>query len=269
VRRSIAVLLCVLCIGTPSLPAAGQIQQRPTPGPTTGGSNRDRDGVVLVNPGGNLQGTPTSTRDSSLQDETVLWQRVIVNVLTETCWYWTRTDYPGGIPPAVQAAADLQSAQALAFNQCLNSPPGPPPPTPGEIAEPFVRNIPLPVPNPEIDPGYNITGLLAYLETKSTTSHAVNGTTVLGPISVTARGAYYVNWGDGTPEQGPFTFEGEPYPRGRITHLYENEGLYNVTVREAWTADWNLGGDSGTVTGLQTAATIPLEVRELQAVRQR
>jgi hypothetical protein len=40
-------------------------------------------------------------------------------------------------------------------------------------------------------------------------------------------------------------------------------------VREAWSADWRLGGDSGTVPGLQTQASIPLEVRQLQAVRLR
>ncbi len=142
--------------------------------------------------------------------------------------------------------------------------------TPAEVAEPFVRTIPLPAPRPRIPPGHAITGLPAYLETRGSLTHRVGpAPTELGPIEVRATGAYYVDWGDGTPEEGPFPFEGEPYPAGRIVHTYRHTGTYTVTVREAWSAEWRLGGDSGTVPGLQTQASVPLEVRQLQAVRLR
>ncbi|HEV2767872.1 MAG TPA: PKD domain-containing protein [Acidimicrobiales bacterium] len=142
--------------------------------------------------------------------------------------------------------------------------------TPAEVAEPFVRTIPMPTPRPRIPPGHAITGLPAYLETRGTLSHRVGPEpTELGPIEVHATGAYYVDWGDGSPEEGPFSFEGEAYPTGRIVHTYRDTGTYTVTVRVAWSADWRLGGDSGTVPGLRTQASIPLEVRQLQAVRLR
>lgn len=142
--------------------------------------------------------------------------------------------------------------------------------SPAQVAEPFVRTIPLPAPRPRIPPGHAITGLPAFLETRGTLTHRVGpAPTELGPIEVHATGAYYVDWGDGSPEEGPFPFEGEPYPSGRIVHTYRDTGTYIVSVREAWSADWRLGGDSGTVPGLQTEASIPLEVRQLQAVRLR
>jgi hypothetical protein len=142
--------------------------------------------------------------------------------------------------------------------------------TPAEVAEPFVRTIPMPVPDPRIPPGHAITGLPAYLETRGTLSHRVGpAATALGPIEVHATGAYYVDWGDGSPEEGPFGFEGAAYPTGRILHTYRDTGTYTVAVRVAWSADWRLGGDSGTVPGLRTEASIPLEVRQLQAVRLR
>jgi hypothetical protein len=40
-----------------------------------------------------------------------------------------------------------------------------------------------------------------------------------------------------------------------------------VTVRETWTASWELGGAVGTLGGLVTTAAVPdLAVRQIQAV---
>jgi hypothetical protein len=144
-------------------------------------------------------------------------------------------------------------------------------PTPAQVAEAFLREIPLPAPAPRIAPdGTAITGLAAFLETNGTLSHAMGpGSTPLGPIVVEATSVYWVDWGDGTPEAGPFAFEGEAYPTGRIWHGYRNRGDYTVTVRQAWTAEWSLGAESGTVGGLQTEASIALDVDEIQAVIRR
>ena len=144
-------------------------------------------------------------------------------------------------------------------------------PNPDQVAAAFLRQIPLPPPEPRIAPdGQAITGLAAYLETNGTLAHRVGpSTTELGPIVVEARSVYWVDWGDGSPEAGPFAFEGEAYPTGRIHHGYRYRGDYVVTVRQAWTAQWRLGADSRTVDGLVTEATVPVHVDEVQAVIRR
>ena len=144
-------------------------------------------------------------------------------------------------------------------------------PSPAQVAEAFLRQIPLPPPEPRIAPdGQAIAGLAAYLETNGSLAHRVGpSTTELGPIVVEASSVYWVDWGDGSPEAGPFAFEGEAYPTGRIFHGYRNRGDYVVTVRQAWTAEWRLGAESGTVDGLVTEASVPVDVDEVQAVIRR
>ncbi len=143
--------------------------------------------------------------------------------------------------------------------------------TPAQVAEAFLRTVPLPVPAPAIAPdGQAVTGLAAFLETNGTLTHAIGPEdTPLGPVSVEATGVYFVDWGDGSPEAGPFAFEGEAYPTGRIFHHYRWTGEYTVTLRTSWSATWRLGRDSGTVEGLSTETTASVEVFEVQAVIRR
>jgi hypothetical protein len=87
-------------------------------------------------------------------------------------------------------------------------------PTPAEVAEAFVREIPLPVPEPRIAPnGTAITGLAAYLETNGTLSHAVETSpTPLGPIQVEATSVYWVDWGTAAPRPAPSPSRARPTP---------------------------------------------------------
>lgn len=137
---------------------------------------------------------------------------------------------------------------------------------PGPLIDPvtlafqFWRTIPLPVPKPAIPPGYAITGKTSYLVTHGTTAPAnYVDQTPLGQLTITAAGTYEVNWGDSYQPgwQGPYAEEGQPYPNGQITHTYDYVGTYTVRVREQWTATWRLAGATGTLTGLQTTATVP------------
>jgi hypothetical protein len=145
-----------------------------------------------------------------------------------------------------------------------------PPIDPAALAVEFWQTIPLPVPRPSIPPGYAITGKPAYLVTGGTVAPArYQRPTPLGPLVITARGSYLVDWGDGTLPTwtGPYVQEGAPYPNGNIFHTYDNTGPVTVIVREVWMATWALGPAHGALNALQTTATIPaFPVSQLQAV---
>ncbi len=141
--------------------------------------------------------------------------------------------------------------------------------SPAEYASRFWRDVPLPKPGPYIAPGRAITGKLAYLETRGQLSHTFTGDTPIGPMSITATGRYYVDWGDGTTT-GPHDGEGGPWPDGRITHQYTDVGVYDVVVTERWTATWRLGPASGSLNELRTTGRIDdFPVEQIQAVRYR
>ncbi|MCA1704708.1 MAG: hypothetical protein LC808_16165 [Actinobacteria bacterium] len=126
--------------------------------------------------------------------------------------------------------------------------------------------MPLPRPEPSIAPGRAITGKLAFLETRGEISHIYTNDTAFGPLILNATGSYTVNWGDGETS-GPHSFEGKPWPDGRITHDYLNVGFYDIVVTERWTATWQFGGESGVLRTLQTTGRIEdFPVEQLQAV---
>ena len=139
--------------------------------------------------------------------------------------------------------------------------------TPETVAVRYWQDVPLPTPEPHIAPGRAITGMLAYLETRGTTSHTfTEPNTPFGPLTITATGAYYVDWGDGT-NTGPHSQEGGPWPDGTITHEYIHIGTYDVVVTERWTATWSFGSQSGTLDELRTVGRIDdFPVQQIQAV---
>lgn len=145
-----------------------------------------------------------------------------------------------------------------------------PPVNPTFVARRFVEELTLPAPRPHIAPGYAVTGMRSYLETRGDLRpRPFTATTPLGPIEVTAVAHYLVDWGDGTPAER-FEVEGGPWPEGRITHTYAHTGTYDVVVTAVWTAAWRVGSTEGSFTDLRTQGRIEdFEARQVQAVRNR
>lgn len=146
------------------------------------------------------------------------------------------------------------------------------PSDPSEAVDPVVfavafwRQVKLPDPKPYIAPGWAITGKYAYLETRGERRKTYTSDTPFGPLELVASGRYTVDWGDGE-RGGPYDFEGEPWPDGRITHTYINVGTYTIRVREDWSATWRIGDAGGTLSGLRTEASIDnFRVQQIQVV---
>lgn len=145
--------------------------------------------------------------------------------------------------------------------------------TPVAAAEDFVRRIPLPEPRLQIDPGFALTGLPAYLVIDGQGSFAVDEDLAgWGTMRVDLRPIRFeVDWGDGTLETIADGRTGAGHggdPAQQIEHVYRwADGDTVVTVRSDWEADWQVGGFAGTVAGLGIDAALSLPVREYRAVR--
>jgi hypothetical protein len=127
------------------------------------------------------------------------------------------------------------------------------------------EEVELPKPRPYIAPGWAITGMKSYLETRGQLTHTFNKDTPIGPLQINSTGGYYVDWGDGT-KTGPHRTEGGPWPDGQITHTYIDVGTYEV-VTEEWSASWSLGPASGDLTGQRTVGRIDnFRVEQIQVV---
>jgi hypothetical protein len=93
-------------------------------------------------------------------------------------------------------------------------------------------------------------------------------------VTIEAGSTYDIDWGDGTTLTG-VTSQGGPYPNGDLRHSYQVVQTDNtVSVTQRWTARWTATGNGQTVSGvidaddtLYTSAALPLEIRQIQAVR--
>jgi len=178
-----------------------------------------------------------------------------------------------GDPEGSEAAENEMRALRLlgTYPPCSNSPVPPRGATSPGVAAALAweRQVQLPQPGLHIAPGWAITGKAAYLEVTGP-RELVHDDEALGyPISIEATSTLDVDWGDGTVERG-ISRRGGPWPAGDITHVYTHIGTYTVTVTQRWTATWRVGNQRGVIADrLLTSASLPIEARQLQAVRNR
>ena len=187
-----------------------------------------------------------------------------------SCIRMRRQAYPTVV--AAAAAEDAQNAlwrlAAASFPLCQRTPV--PEATPAAQAAEFWRVVGedlLPKPAPRIAPGYMLAGKLAYLEAGTVPTAAFEHPTPAGVLRIEARAEGWVDWGDGSPLDGPYDDPGGPWPHGTITHYWTDVGHYDVRVIQRWTGRWVLGTESGELAGLETEGVIDdFAVEELQAV---
>ena len=231
------------------------------------------EGGVVIETGGSNNSGGHSHGPLPDPADVLHWPDLRVEPGVGWCIYWHRIDvYPGAATSARAAEAERRWLMLLgSYPMCPRT--ARPPTvraTPQVVAREVVEEIDLPVPAPSIAPGFALTGKPAYLETGTTLDPpTVERPTELGTITVTPRGVYVVDWGDGTPPER-HAVEGGPWPDGRISHVYTRTGRYDVVVAVEWTAQWVVAGVPGTLDGLRTEATVAgFEARQLQAVRDR
>ena len=132
-------------------------------------------------------------------------------------------------------------------------------PKPTTISQELIRSSitkELPPPYPSMDPGYGVVGLASYLSTRARLEDALQARLPAGSVRALAQGTLTVNWGDGSPNDGPTTATGGPWPLGDIRHEYA-PGCYTVTVTVTWVVRYDAAGRSGTLSGIQTSGAIP------------
>lgn len=162
--------------------------------------------------------------------------------------HWAQLD---ATPPAAEPVSNIN--------------PGGPPQIVLDTIWNWTHQTTVATPNPHVQAGKGIPGLLTYLETGMNLHLNETITSPAGPLHITGTATLTINWGDGETQTG-ITTPGAPYPDGQLTHHYPNSGDYDITVTANWTIHYNLAGTIGVIP-LQTTGTLPaFPVRTLRAV---
>lgn len=154
-------------------------------------------------------------------------------------------------------------------------------PLPVELVRDLVREPVvdlLPRPEPELPPGYALTGMPAYLVTHHDLTYQRPEPLILEfqgtrlAVDVTGQATMYVDWGDGTGEHA-YTRPGRPYPDGEVRRAYAHKGTTQLTIVDEWTLDYTVRADGQTIIEDQIPpfrlppVTHDLDIRELRATR--
>ena len=136
----------------------------------------------------------------------------------------------------------------------------------------FWRTKPVPVMELEIDPGWAITGLRAFLETgaESVPATVLSVPTPVGTAQLDITANYVVDWGDGSAIES-YAHMGGPWPDGRISHVFTDAEDVTVAATQVWSGTWRVtdgaaAGASGVLPELPVDASLDLPVEQVQAV---
>ncbi len=200
----------------------------------------------------------------------VLVPQVLLDPNGHRCLYASSTSGDGSGAAAANGEASFQllvRSLPLCPNSPVNTAPAPSPLAAVEYA--WRRDVPLPTPAPNIDPGYALTGKSAYLETGDATRFGPVGVQELGyAITLSAVGTYEVVWGDGSTSGPGIASAGGKWPGGDVTHVYDLAGTYRLRVIETWRGHYVVNGVSGDIAdAITTEGDLPAFVaHQVQAV---
>lgn len=139
--------------------------------------------------------------------------------------------------------------------------------SPSRIVNTFWQDVAtnrLPHPSFSVPPGFALTGMQMYLDATCTLNKTFSDPTPIGTATIVASGELWVEWNSGQGWYGPYQNCGGPWPSGTITHTFHKKGVSIVSVKETWTASWNLAGAQGTLSELYTLApSLYLPVRSV------
>ena len=160
-----------------------------------------------------------------------------------------------GTPPAAQAPNNPQTTPAA-------------PAPPQEVIDTvwnWTYRTPVATPQPYVQAGRAIPGLLTYLETGMNLTMTETVASPAGPLQINGTATLTIDWGDGETDTN-ITNPGGPYPDGQLTHHYPNSGEYTITVTANWLINYNLNGTTGIIP-ITTTGTLPnFPVTALRAV---
>lgn len=193
---------------------------------------------------------------------------------TGSCWHW-RSGFTGWVIVGfVESGVVLRyerSGGALlydaTFEPCVAEPVGEV--SSIELVWRVVRRYAAPVPDVVVDPPISVTGLDTYVVTNPPgpiTDSIVSPVTGRRISVVLEVSRVAVSWGDGASEgviAGSFDRLGG-HPDGMLRHIYDERGLYSVTVTYDRVARWRLESGPWHVLDLGPAsAVVQLRVDEL------
>jgi hypothetical protein len=126
----------------------------------------------------------------------------------------------------------------------------------------------LPLPDPDIRPGWALTGMPAYLEVGAPAVHStvLSGDALPVSIEFEATATYRVDWGDGHVSE--HASSGGPWPEGDIVHTYADAIDRTVVVTPVWSVTASGAGQTFTFPEVELVGSeLALPIREMQSVR--